>query len=213
MPGIRQLAIALGFIAPACGSGPPCDAVMTHAVHLVSSDAATAGVIATCADFPRAQRACIAKARSDAEVLDCAIVDAGDHPSRDGVLISEGELGIEELARRVQLHGAMHGHLPSSSAALTPATSCCEMDRRMCAYSPGDWTGTWRDLGFRPRDRFRFRYAYHAAARDHAVLRAVADLDCDDTDTTSYELAIDTGADGQIRIGDLVKHGEGPQPQ
>lgn len=198
--------LALAALALTACNGPPCDAVMTHAVRLVSSDPVSPAAIGACADFSRAQRECIAAAATDAAALDCMALDIPR--VRDNVEINEGERRLVELAGRVQLYGAMHGHLPSASAALTPAERCCLGPDRHCESRAADWTGTWADLGFRIHGRFQFRFAYQTAG-DHAVLHSEADLDCDLVDTTSYTLPIDTTPDGRIRIGELASVPEG----
>lgn len=93
---------------------------------------------------------------------------------------------IEKAAKRVH---DQTGAFPVGSAPLTPEGSCCEATSQIgkCDADPGAWTGVWEELMFSVDEPQAYRYSYQGTA-DHFVAQAVADLDCDAMELTTYTL-------------------------
>jgi len=107
-------------------------------------------------------------------------------------------LGV--LADRVELVWHERARFPQEPAALTPpAGSCCDQGGE-CAVDAKQWTqGGWAALGFTIDDPHRYSYQYELIEGGRvAVIRALGDLDCNNTYGT-YELRLTPDGDHLTR--------------
>ncbi|MEJ7602366.1 MAG: DUF4190 domain-containing protein [Kofleriaceae bacterium] len=99
----------------------------------------------------------------------------------------EAEIELRKIERAVREHHIETDALPTGSATLTPAQSCCDGG---CMSSEAEFAASgWRTLDFEVSGRHRFRYSFESDGK-HFVAKAVGDLDCDGTEIV-YELAIE----------------------
>ncbi len=110
---------------------------------------------------------------------------------------SEARTMLNRIRLGAEAYRAEHGAFPPSTP-LTPAdpTACCEK----CAPDSALWQSeTWTALHFSMDDPHFYTYQF-ANQGDHAIARAVGDLDCDGV-TSIFELTISAdGTPGDLRI-------------
>ena len=115
-----------------------------------------------------------------------------------GARPAEAELELRRIERAVRVHHLEHGELPTATASLTPAQSCCGG----CVSSETEFQASgWRILDFEIYGKHRFRYSFESTGT-RFVAKAVGDLDCDGIEIV-YELAVDV-YDGAAR-GTITK--------
>ena len=115
--------------------------------------------IATC---PAAKRSCTAKTRA-----------------------AEADQLLGYLADRVEAQSAATGRVPPTAAGPTPQPGCCEQGGT-CGPDFAVWAQPgWRELGFSIDGAHRYSYQYAPDPSGlSATLRAIGDVDCDDTVST-----------------------------
>jgi hypothetical protein len=120
--------------------------------------------IATC---PAAKRSCTAKTRAQ-----------------------EAEDLLDYLADRVATTVATTGRVPPLAAGPTPQPACCEQGGT-CKPDDATWAAPgWKALQFSIDGEYRYTYSYIPDPSGlSATLRAVADLDCNET-MSLYEISL-----------------------
>lgn len=187
---MRSAALAVIALA-ACKSGKSarkdvtCDDVR-HKPGWVSDEEAPE-FLRYCQDHPdeftQAFMRCLVDARTDAELDACGDLNAivGD-PVRSPAEEAQAQLArIEQAAKAYFVESAK---FPAGTAALTPATPCCDQRDGVCQPDPAPWSAEpWRTLDFDVYEPTPFRYAYEGTDTT-LTATAVGDPECDGTTVT-----------------------------
>lgn len=107
---------------------------------------------------------------------------------------------LNVLADRIERVWRERARLPQEAAGPTPSVGACCDQGGECAAEAAQWAqGGWAALGFTIDDPHRYAYRYELIEGGRvAIIRAVGDLDCDNTYGT-YELRLEPDGDHLTR--------------
>lgn len=117
-------------------------------------------------------------------VAACGKDDKGGSSSSLGPVVkkSEADIQLAKLAKQLKVAFAEKSSYPIAAIPLTPAVSCCKGEGYKCKADPAAWSA-WAPLDFAISEPHYFRYSYESDGKTY-VVKAVADLDCDDVEQT-----------------------------
>lgn len=125
-----------------------------------------------------------------------------DYMDKSATRFSEAEYHLKRLERSVKVHYSVSGELPTGSAPLTPARSCCE-DPSGCYSAEDEFASSpaWRQFDFEVYGSQDYQYSFESDGKSFRA-KAVGDRDCDGIEVV-YELRVDV-IDGTA-IGTITK--------